>query len=90
MEPAEEPLPGKGMDELNNAFEVVASHYRLETDTREVLAAPAENENVGDCNSFAKEPIYKGVETPKSHVCNVAYMSPSDILPLLKHQKTDK
>ena len=84
MELAEKSMPGKGMDELNNACENVASHYRLGTDTREVLEASLENEDVGDCNSFATEPLHKGVETSKSLVCDVVSKSPNDILPLPK------
>ena len=62
MELTEESLPGKDMDELNNACEDVASYYRPETDTGEVLAVPcSSNEDVGDCNSFATEPIRKRI-----------------------------
>ena len=85
MELAEESILGKGMDELNNTCEDVASYFRLETDTREALAAPCSaNEDVGDCNSVATEPIYEGVEISELRVCNVAYKSPNDILPLSK------
>ena len=68
--------------------EDVTSHYRPETNTREVLAAPCSaNEDAGDCNSFATEPICKEIKTPVSHVCDVAYKSTADVLSLPKAPK---
>ena len=71
----------KGLDNLNNACENIASDYCPKTDSRKLLAIPCpENKNVGDFNSFATAPICKEVETPKLRVRNMAYKSCSDIL----------
>ena len=50
-----------------------------------MLATPyPANKNVGDLNFFDRAPIRKEVETTKLRVCNMAYKSPGDILPLPK------
>ena len=54
VELAEESLPGKGLDNLNNAHENVTSDYCPKIDPRELLETPfPANKVVGNCNSFA-------------------------------------
>ena len=81
----ERSLLKKGLDDINNACENIASDYYPKTDPRKILATPCpENKNVGDFNSFATVPVFKEVETPKLRVRNMPYKSPGDFLPLPK------
>ena len=85
VELEERSLLKKGLDDINNACENIASDYCPKTDPRKILATSCpENKNVGDFNSFATAPVFKEVETPKLRVRNMAYKSPGDFLPLPK------